>query len=289
MRYTTAVILASTLIILSFAAAWLQESALAPPPRGGTGEESVGVSADEPRFEAIDAERVILIHCESFLRSVAERVASEFQEREGVAVRFNFGETAELLSEIELGGEGDLWLGRDSCGDRLDEKGLLRKHVTIGYIEPVIIVPPGNPQSIESLADLSRPGLRVGLPDARYSTVGGVIERALAARNLLEAVHRQVGVEARASDDAAVALIQGDVDVAMTWDFVADHYKGSVEQVTADVEFPQTRFTICLLDHARDQEAAQMFMDMAASPLGRRIFDQAGHAGNEVQQVPEDE
>ena len=229
-------------------------------------------------FVAIQADREIIVHCGNSMRPVAERIAREYQDRHGIAVRFNFGGSAELLSAIELGNVGDLYICHDPYADRVDEKGLLRRAVAVGHLAPAIVVPPGNPQGIESLADLARPGLQLGLPDARYSTAGVMIEDALRERDLLDAVRSNIRIETRGHNEIALALTQGHIDVGMAWNFVAALYGDRLDIVSPGIEFPEIRVTVCLLEHARDIEAAELFMALAESPWGRAVFEEMGYS-----------
>ncbi len=250
----------------------------ADPAPGADALTGATTVLDGEDFVTLDAAaREIVIHCGTSMRPAAERIARYFQQRHNIAVRFNFGGSSELLAGIELGRIGDLYICHDPYADRIDEKGLLARAATVGYLEPVIIVPPGNPGAIAGLADLARPGLKVGLPDARFATAGRLIQQALGEMGIEPDVRANLRLETRGHNDMALALTSGHIDVGMAWNFIAFYYAGRLEQVPAGVAFPETRVTVCLLTSAQDVEAAELFMAMAQSPQGVAVFEEMGY------------
>lgn len=68
------------------------------------------------------------------MRPAAETLAPEFERRYGIPVRLNFGGSADLLSSIELGRQGDLYLPHDPYAAMLEEKGLLEDYEVVGLV-----------------------------------------------------------------------------------------------------------------------------------------------------------
>ena len=267
-KMRVAVSVAGVVCVLLALALWTREGK-APATSG---------EDQEPAFVTIEAARHIMIHCGNSMRPVAERLGKQFQDEQGIAVRFNYGGSPELLSAIELGNQGDLYICHDPYAARLDEKGLLERAVAVGHLEPVLIVPSGNPQGIHALEDLARPGLRIGLPDPRFSTAGEMVAGALVDRDLEASVRPNVRLETRGHNELALAVTAGHIEAAVAWNFIAAHYKGQVEPLPTGVDFPEIAVTICLLTHTQDREAAELFMEMAASPEGRQVFREMGYA-----------
>ncbi len=227
---------------------------------------------------ARDADRELFIHCGNSMRPAAEALAEEFEERYGIGVRLNFGGSADLLSSIELGQRGDLYLPHDPYAELLEEKGLLEYYEVVGHIEPIIVVPPGNPDGIETMEDLATRDLSVAIPDPRYATAGQLIHEAFEEMGLLEEFQNNVAMEARGHNEVALALVSGHVDAAMVWSFIATSYQDQLDMVRPpDVSFPEKRVTLCLLTHAVDRDAAEKFMELATSETGQRIFEELGY------------
>jgi molybdate transport system substrate-binding protein len=248
-----------------------------PEPGDGVGTAATSKPPAVPGYRSDQAERRIVIHCGTSMRPAAERLADAFQEQHGIPVQFNFGGSSELLATLELSTLGDIYICHDPYADRIAEKGLLRRAETVGYLEPVIMVQPGNPNNITGLADLARPGLRLAMPDSRVSTAGRLVEQVLTELGIAPDIRRNIRMEARGHNDIALALAAGQVDAAVIWNFIATYYQDRLEAVPPGVQFPETKVTLCLLKHAQDVEAAELFIQMAQSPQGREIFKSLGY------------
>ena len=220
----------------------------------------------------------LFVHCGNSMRPAAEALAAEFEKRYGIPVRLNFGGSADLLASIELGQRGDLYLPHDPYAEMLDEKGLLDYYEVVGHIEPILIVPKGNPAGIEKMEELATRDLAVALPDARYATAGKLIEEAFEKKGLLDRLRANVAMEARGHNEVALALVSGHVDAAMVWSFIATSYKDRVDMIRPpDADFPRKRVTLCLLTHARNRQAAEQFIKLATSEFGRQVFRERGY------------
>jgi len=233
-----------------------------------------GADAAKPAAD----ERSIVVHCGSSMRLAAEDLAPEFLKRYRTAVHFNFGGVETLLPQIELGVKGDMFICHDPYAEMLTKKGgLLVRYKTVGYLEPTIIVPVGNPAAIHSLADLAKPGLKVGLPDARFATAGQLVWAALGKIELADAVRKNIRMESRTHNDVAMALVSGHIDAGVVWNFIARSYKGRLEWVDPGCDFPETRVTVCLLQNTTDREMAEKFMEFATSAHSRAVFENYGY------------
>ncbi len=229
---------------------------------------------DKPKI----GERSIVVHCGSSMRLAAEELATEFTKRYDTAVHFNFGGTETLLPQIELGVKGDIFICHDPFAEMLQKKGgLLVRAETIGYLEPTVIVPVGNPKGIHSLSDLAKPGLKVGLPDARFATCGQLLQDALKKMGVADAVQNNTRVEFRSHNDVAMALVAGLIDAGVAWNFTVPAYKGRLESIDPGCDFPETRVTVCLLQNTTDREMAEKFMEFILSKEGRAEFERGGY------------
>ena len=248
-------------------------------------ETSVPVTSASPKwgggYQTIRAEREILVLCGTSMRPAAERLAEAFQKEQGIAVRFNYGGSSELMATIEVGPGGDLFLCHDPYSERVKEKGKLERVETVGWLTPILVVQPGNPHGIQSLADLTRPGLRVGLPDARFATAGKLVRAVLAQRGWEQAVEANLQLETRGHNELALAVSEGQLDAAVVWNFISVYYAGRVEAIPTGESFPEVRVTLCLLTTARDREAALRFLEYASSPAARAIFAEMGYRREE--------
>jgi len=72
-------------------------------------------------------------------------------------------------------------------------------------------------------------------------------------------------------------LLAGELDAGVVWNFIATFYRDRLELIDTGVGFPETRVTVCLLKNSADREAAEKFINMAASEKGGEVFQKHGY------------
>ena len=127
-------------------------------------------------------ELTLVLYAGAGLRPVVEPLAAAFTRRTGIGVAANYGGSGRLLGQISALRKGDLFMpGAEFYVDIAVEKGLAAgdSKRTVAYFVPVIFVEKGNPKAVKGLADLARPGLRLGFGDERACAVGRLIPELL--------------------------------------------------------------------------------------------------------------
>jgi molybdate transport system substrate-binding protein len=226
----------------------------------------------------------LYIYCGTSMRNAAEELAREFEKQTGGAVEFDFGGSETLLPKLELAKSGDLFVTHDPFADNLAQKGLLERYEAVGCLVPVLVIAKGNPLQLRALVNLAKPGVRLGLMDARYSTCGQIVRERLAARGLADSVGANVKVEKRSHQDLAQDVIVGALDAALVWNFCGVLNSERVDAVWLDDPFPETHVTVCLLKCARERPAAERFLALFASESGRAVFARHGYAKTQPQE-----
>ena len=220
----------------------------------------------------------LYIYCGTSMRNAVEEIAREFEKQTGNAVEFDFGGSETLLPKLELAKSGDLFVTHDPFAENLSQKGLLERYEAAGCLVPVLVMAKGNPLQLRALPDLAKPGVRLGLMDARYSTCGQMARERLAARGLADSVGANVKVEKRSHQDLAQDVALGALDAVLVWNFCGVLNRERVDTVWLDDPFPETRVTVCLLKCASQRAAAERFLALCASESGRAVFARHGYA-----------
>jgi ABC-type molybdate transport system substrate-binding protein len=83
--------------------------------------------------------------------------------------------------------------------------------------EIIILVPKGNPRKIQSLADLAKEGLRVGLGNPEQSTLGALTRRLLEQAGILEQVMRNVATTSPTADLLVNQIRTGALDAVVVY------------------------------------------------------------------------
>lgn len=80
-----------------------------------------------------------------------------------------------------------------------------------------IIVPKANPHDIRTLADLAKPGLKVGLCNAQQSTLGYMTQGMLASSGLDQSIRKNLAVEVPTADFLVNQMLTGALDAAIVY------------------------------------------------------------------------
>ena len=182
--------------------------------------------------------------------------------------------THDFLIEIAEYGFHDLAIGG---AEYLLDDGEVRRIVLkgerrlIAYRESALAVPVGNPANIQSLEDLARPGVRVGI--SMIDCLKGLWEDVTGRVGLTDEIRRNITFHATGCVAIVEAVCQGLVDVAFGWT-AFDHLGEGRLQV---VELPPAeriyRGTgVAMLEFTRQPEAARRFMDFLTTPEARACY-----------------
>ena len=221
----------------------------------------------------------LFIYAGAAFRPPLEEMGREFERRYSVPVRFNFTGSNCLLAQIILSQKGDLFLpGEEFYVRQAQKRGYVLKSEIIGYFVPVILVRKGNPKGIRSLADLAKPGVKVGLGDPKACAIGEVSEAILRKNGLTKAVHKNVVLRAMTAPELANALRLGGIDACLNWDAIANY--PWVRPVVEVIPIPPeqnviTANPLAILKTPRNKAAAEKFLQFALTE-GQRILRRHG-------------
>ena len=234
----------------------------------------------------------LLVFAGAGFRLPIERAARAFTEREGVAVELTFAGSGCLLAQAEIASRGDVIIpGEIHYLRKAQERGLVGEVVALAYLRPVIAVPSANPAAIRELADLGRPGVRVGLGDPESVAVGLAAERWLAGV-LTEAERASVlaNVRTRALNvnELGGQLSLGALDAAIVWGATVPLFADLAAVVPETSGEYRTVITGAVLDSSRQRGRAEAFLAFLSGPEGARIFREFGFEPREGDSASEE-
>ncbi len=211
-----------------------------------------------------------------------EEAAQAFQKKTGIQVYLNFGGSGALLSQIELSRSGDLYIpGSPDYMIKAEKKDFIDAASVkkIAYLIPVIAVQHGNPQNIQSLSDLSRPGIEVGIGNPEAVCVGLYAIEILDYNHLLEEVSKNIIVNAKSCDDTATLISLKSVDAVIGWDVFHHWDPDNIDVVYLPPgQLPRIAYIPgAVLKFAQDTADARKFLDFLVSSEGQLIFQKWGY------------
>ncbi|MEU9739115.1 molybdate ABC transporter substrate-binding protein [Micromonospora chersina] len=230
---------------------------------GGAGDESTAGTGG-----------TVTVFAAASLTETFTKLGEDFEAaHSGTRVVFNFAGSSALATQITQGAPADVFAAASpaimktvtDAGDAAGAPAVLVRN------QLVIAVPEGNPDRVEGLADLARPGLKVALC-AEQVPCGA------AAKSALDAAGVRL-TPATLEQDVKGALSKvtlGEVDAALV-------YRTDVRAAAglAAVEFPESAravndYPIVVLKHAGNPDGARAFVDHVRSEAGLAVLTAAG-------------
>jgi molybdate transport system substrate-binding protein len=218
------------------------------------------------------------VHVAASMSAVFTSLGDAFEDQfPDVSLKFNFGGSATLATQIQQGAPADIVVMADSSTiEKLIASGDVRSSdvADLAYNRLAILVQRGNPEKIKSLADLTRPDLAVIQCDSSQPC-GAYADTLLSRGNIaLKAVSR----EANASTVVArVASGEADAGISYITDGLAAGDKVDVvsipESLNVAANYPMA---VVAEPSSRDSSAIAAFVSMARGALGDELLRNAG-------------
>ena len=191
--------------------------------------------------------------------------------------KYTFGGSGALETDIEQGAPADVFAAASSKQPaELLAKGLVEKPVEFATNTLVLIVPRDNPAHIKSVADITRPGVKLVICDASVPC-GDYARKAF--ENLGIAAPAMKNVVSQTTDVtqtvAEVALGQADAGFVYITDAKAAGSKVSVVRLPAQAK-PGAKDYIAVVKSAPHLAAAKAFVALILSPAGQAKLRAAG-------------
>jgi molybdate transport system substrate-binding protein len=141
----------------------------------------------------------LVVYAGAMLRPAIEPTLIEFEKQHGVRLTRVYNGCGILVSQMRAGERPDLYF---SCDTRFMEQvqDLFETPATVSSNQLVIAVPKGNPLGIQSLTDLGKPGLRVGIGHEQQCALGAITKETLVRAGVYASVRKNVAVVSPTGD-----------------------------------------------------------------------------------------
>jgi molybdate transport system substrate-binding protein len=214
-----------------------------------------------------------------------EEAARVFQEETGIAVYLNFGGSGTVLSQMKVARSGDLYIPGSPDYMLIAEKdGAVEAESVkiISYLVPAILVPAGNPENIQGLADLARPGVEIGIGNPEAVCVGLYAYEILEFNGRLEEIEPNIVTHAESCSKTATLVALSSVDAVIGWR-VFSEWHDTVDVVYLEPQqIPRLAYIPgAVSKYTDDAASARQFLDFLTSPQGREIFGRWGYLAAE--------
>jgi len=152
----------------------------------------------------------------AMLRPAIEKTLKDFETREGVRITTVYNGCGILTAQMRAGERPDAYFACDaSFMDSVADMYLTP--ITVAGNPMVILVAKGNPLGIQSLDDLARPGVRLGLGHPDKSALGALTKRLLESKKLYDALLKNLKVDSATGDFLVNQLRTGSLDAVIVY------------------------------------------------------------------------
>ena len=224
-----------------------------------------------------EKQKTIMAFCGSASKPAMEDAAKTFQEKTGIKVELNFGGSGNMLSQMKMSKQGDLYIpGSPDYMAMAERDGVVYPETVkkIAYLVPAIDVQKGNPKNIRSLDDLAREGISVGICAPESCCVGLYAVEILEYNNLTGKVKPNIVVHAESCSKTAALVVMDKVDAIIGWRVFSKWTPDDTDVVYLKPDqLPRIAYIPAAIStYTKDRESAQKFIDFLASEDGQEIF-----------------
>ena len=221
----------------------------------------------------------ITVFAASSLTAAFTQIGKDFEAANpGTTVNFNFGSSGDLAGQIESEGTADVFASASGTYmDDVSKKVGVTDRADFAQNKLVIIAPHDNPAHIESLTDLSKPGVQLVIAAAGVP-VGDYARQMLDAANLSKSV--LANVVSNEPDDASIVakITSGEADAAIV--YLSDVTSQVAPQVTSipvpDAVNVTATYPIAEVDGSDHAAAAVAFVGYVAGAQGQATLQKFG-------------
>jgi molybdenum ABC transporter molybdate-binding protein len=209
----------------------------------------------------------LTFYCGSVNRRAIEKIIARFEEREGVTVTTVYNGCGILTAQMKSMINEDSKIGFPDTYLACDRyylenvRDLFQDDAEISDTSVVIAVPKGNPKNIQSLQDLTKPGMRVAMGQPEQCTIGVLTRQLLESEGIYEAVKTNVVTQTATSAMLIATVTTKSVDASLA--YATDTRAESDKVDTVIVDSPKAQ-AIQPFAIARSSDHKQ---------LARRLYD----------------
>ncbi len=201
-----------------------------------------------------------------------------FESRFKTHCRVKVGKAHELLAEIAASKVGDVI----SCGaeyvlDVAEDEGLVvgSSRRSLGLRRSVIVVPKTNPARIESLDDMCRDSIRIGI--ATEGCLKGIWDDIASKAGLTDQIRRNISNHADGCGTVMNLINQKKVDAIFGWNVFQYIWPETCETIEMPSNLQVFRSTsVATVSHSKNSQLSREFIDFLTSNEVQKIYSDYG-------------
>lgn len=233
-----------------------------------------------PEPSETPAQKNLLLYCGSAARPPVEEIVSLFESQYKIKTTVIYGGSGYLLAQMKLSKKGDIYFpGSSDFMEKAKYTGEVfpETEQKIVYMLPAICVPKNNPENIQSLKDLSRPGMKLAIGNPEYVCIGTyaveIIEHALSNPEKIQ-LKKNIVAYTESCEKTATLISLKSVDAIIGWDIF--EHQDSVRIKCIKLKSPEiiriSYLSAAVSKYTHDKSTALLFINFLKSKDAYRIF-----------------
>lgn len=235
----------------------------------------VGCGKEQPTGESRSQPVELLLYCGAGLRPVADELIRVFDSAHHTRIVADYAGSEVLLAKMKLIRKGDLYMpGDKQYVDQAAQAQMVLSQTPVCYFVPTILVQKDNPKNIQSLHDLTRPGLKIGFGDPQACAIGKQTRQLLDKNHIAwPDIEKNVAFQSLTVNELGLQIQAKALDAVIVWDAIAKYYQdnGTEIAIPAPMNVIST-VDIAVLNFTQNRSLAEQFAQFAASEQGRAIL-----------------
>jgi len=261
--------------ILALLAAGALAAGLAGCAAGTPGAAGTGSNSSAGASETRTLSGAITVYAAASLKSTFTKLASDFEAKNpGTKITLNFAGSSDLVTQITQGAPADVFASADTKNmTKLADAELIDgapANFATNVLE--IAVPPSNPASISSFADLAKPGVKVVVcaPQVPCGAAAETVEKATGTT--LAPVSEESSVT-----DVLGKVTSGEADAGLVYVTDVKNAGDKVEGIPfAESDQAVNTYPIATVGTSKNKELAAAFIAAVTGSEGKTVLSDAG-------------
>ena len=244
-----------------------------------------GCKADKSE-ESESNPKELLLYCGAGIRPPVAQMAEQFESEHGVKIVTDYAGSEVLLSKIKLTRKGDLYMPGDKhYVEQAAQEGMIFSEKSVCYFVPTILVRKGNPKNIRRLQDLLKPGIKLGLGDAKACAIGRKTKQIFAKNNIAwEDVEESLTFQSLTVNELGMQIQAGSLDAVIVWDAIVGYYsEHGTEVIIPPEQNVISTVNVGVLSFTENRSLAEKFVEFAVSEAGQGILAEHNYRTEPVQ------
>lgn len=222
-----------------------------------------------------DEKPELLFYSGGVNRLAIDKTIQAFEKREGVEVSRVYNGCGILVSQIKAGQEPDAYLSCDvSFMTQVEDR--FNTITDISKTRIVIAVEKGNPKNIQTLNDLTKEGLQLGVCNYNQSALGALTKKLLESQNIWDNVYKNVRSQTPTADLLVNQIRTGSLDAVIVYEANVSQVKDKLDIIMLSEEQANALQNFGIFTNSKNQNTMKRLLTMLTNEKSKERYLENG-------------